>query len=163
MTLPHHFIMSLKLVYHPAEHEDPSPGRGALPPRAWNVDSDAAKLSLNADWKFRLSPNVNVSEDFAASTFDDRGFDTLPVPSHWVLHGDGKYGAPAYQNIKYPWPVDPPHVPSENPTGDYRYTFDLPNSWPSSGSVCINKTTLTAECSSLRWRRVLVQSLGQRC
>ncbi|HZA84144.1 MAG TPA: glycoside hydrolase family 2 TIM barrel-domain containing protein, partial [Actinomycetes bacterium] len=47
----------------------------------------------------------------------------LPVPSHWQLHG---YGAPAYTNVAYPFPVDPPHVPAENPTGDYRVRFRLP-------------------------------------
>ena len=26
----------------------------------------------------------------------------------------------------YPFPVDPPHVPDENPTGEYRRDFDLP-------------------------------------
>ena len=27
---------------------------------------------------------------------------------------------PAYTNVVYPFPVDPPHVPDENPTGDHR-------------------------------------------
>ncbi|MEV0412954.1 sugar-binding domain-containing protein [Streptomyces sp. NPDC050448] len=45
------------------------------------------------------------------------------VPSHWQLHG---YGRPIYVNIAYPIPVDPPFVPDENETGDYRRTFDLP-------------------------------------
>jgi beta-galactosidase len=48
------------------------------------------------------------------------------VPSHWQLHG---YGAPAYTNVLYPFPVEPPEVPDENPTGDYRRTFTLPDSW----------------------------------
>ena len=39
------------------------------------------------------------------------------MPSHWQLHG---YGSPAYTNVVYPFPVEPPHVPDENPTGDYR-------------------------------------------
>ena len=49
------------------------------------------------------------------------------MPSHWQLHG---YGAPAYTNVRYPFPVDPPYVPDENPTGDYRCRFDVPASWP---------------------------------
>ena len=43
------------------------------------------------------------------SHFDDAGWDRLPVPSHWQLHG---YGAPAYTNVVYPFPLDPPHVPT---------------------------------------------------
>ena len=48
------------------------------------------------------------------------------MPSHWQLHG---YGAPAYTNVRYPFPVDPPFVPDENPTGDYRRAFELPADW----------------------------------
>lgn len=73
-----------------------------------------------------------MPEDFA-SDIDDAKWETMPVPSHWVLHGHGK---PAYQNVQYPFPVDPPFVPDENPTGDYRLTFDMPKDWKlKSGSV----------------------------
>ena len=48
------------------------------------------------------------------------------MPSHWVLTGDGRYGQPIYTNVQYPFPTDPPHVPDDNPTGDYRRTFEHP-------------------------------------
>jgi beta-galactosidase len=48
------------------------------------------------------------------------------VPSHWQLHG---HGAPAYTNVLYPFPVEPPNVPDENPTGDYRRIFTFPAEW----------------------------------
>ena len=98
---------------------------GALPPRAW-PDSDAPSLDLSGAWRFRLSPRADGDPGFADPGFDDRGWDLLPVPSHWQLHG---YGAPAYTNVAYPFPVDPPHVPSDNPTGDYRVAFRLPPGW----------------------------------
>ena len=41
------------------------------------------------------------------------------------MHG---FGRPAYTNQKYPFPVDPPYVPDENPTGDHRLVFWLPES-----------------------------------
>lgn len=117
----------MNIIYHPAEYEDPRPGRGSLPPRAWNVHSDSQRLSLNGHWRFHHSPIANIPDTFAKSTeFDDSGWGDLPVPSHWVLHG---YGAPIYTNVKFPFPVDPPLVPSENPTGDYRYEFELPDDW----------------------------------
>jgi beta-galactosidase len=130
----------MNVKYHPAEFEDPRPGRGSLPPRAWNVHSDSDQLSLNGRWRFHFSPTAVVPEDFAVTAdYDDSGWDQLPVPSHWVLNG---YGAPAYQNIQFPFPVDPPFVPSENPTGDYRYGFDLPTGWSSgNGSVSLPPTT----------------------
>lgn len=117
----------MDIIYHPAEHEDPAPGRGSLPPRAWQ-HSDAAQLSLNAPYRFRFSRTAVVDDGdaFSKPDFNDTKWDTIPVPSHWVLHG---YGAPAYQNIKFPFPLNPPLVPTENPTGDYRFAFDLPKDW----------------------------------
>ncbi|WP_425568785.1 glycoside hydrolase family 2 TIM barrel-domain containing protein [Nonomuraea antimicrobica] len=102
-----------------------TPGSGRLEPRA-ALRSDAPALDLNGTWRFRLSPTANVPDDFARPGYDDSGWAGLPVPSHWNLHG---HGAPAYTNVSYPIPVDPPHVPDDNPTGDYRRVFDLPEGW----------------------------------
>ncbi|MEU8892321.1 glycoside hydrolase family 2 TIM barrel-domain containing protein [Streptomyces sp. NPDC048442] len=130
--------------------EDPGPGTGALPPRAWYATSDATRLSLNGSWRFRLSETADAHDDsFAAPGHDTTGTDTtgsdttgtdttgtdttdwdrIEVPGHWVLQGDGAFGAPAYTNVTYPFPVDPPHLPTANPTGDHLRTFDLPDDW----------------------------------
>ncbi|HTF50098.1 MAG TPA: glycoside hydrolase family 2 TIM barrel-domain containing protein [Pseudonocardia sp.] len=106
--------------------EDPSPGYGALPPRA-AFTSDARSLCLSGDWRFRLSPNPESAPDgIERDGFDDADWSELPVPSNWQLHG---HGAPAYTNMRYPFPVEPPFVPSENPTGDYRLRFSLGRDW----------------------------------
>lgn len=44
------------------------------------------------------------------------------VPMNWECQG---YGMPQYTNFEYPFPVDPPYVPEDNPTGCYRLTFEL--------------------------------------
>ena len=107
-----------------AEWEEIKPGQNVLAPRAWNPLSTCAHLSLNGEWRFRFSENVPETEDFAQpGGISDLEWDGLAVPSTWVLNG---YGAPAYQNLTYPFPVDPPRVPKKNPTGDYRLQFDLP-------------------------------------
>jgi beta-galactosidase len=103
--------------FHPADR--------VLAPRAW-YRSSARELSLNGDWKFRLSGTAAVEPDLAVEDLDDSRWDTIPVPSHWQLNG---FGSPAYTNIRYPFPVDPPHVPDANPTGDYRRTFEVPAEW----------------------------------
>lgn len=116
---------------------DVTPGRGALrPARSW-LHSDAPSLSLNGPWRFRLSPTASGPEDFAADGFDDHGWDSIPVPSHWVLEGDGAYGRPIYTNIQFPFPIDPPYVPDDNPTGDYRRHFDLPADWSDAERVLL--------------------------
>jgi beta-galactosidase len=102
-------------------YEDFSPGSAnRLAPRSW-LRSSAPTLSLGGDWKFRLWPHADAPIE------DPADWDTLPVPSHWVLHGEGRYGRPIYTNVKYPFPVDPPHVPDENPTGDHFRTFTRPD------------------------------------
>ena len=127
-----------------AEHylNDVGPGRGSRrPARSW-LHSDAPTISLDGDWRFRLlagvpgtlgAPEVlpagESPDAFAEPAFDDSAWDTLPVPSHWVLHGDGRYGAPQYTNVQLPFPQDPPFVPDENPTGDHRRTFEVPAAW----------------------------------
>jgi beta-galactosidase len=111
--------------------EERSPGEGMRAARAW-LRSDAPKLALNGDWAFRLSPRADGPADFVDLDYDDAGWDRLPVPSHWQLHG---YGAPAYTNVRYPFPVDPPFVPDENPTGDYRCGFVVPADWAGGAAV----------------------------
>jgi beta-galactosidase len=106
------------------EHYHPT--AGARPPRAW-FRSDAPTLDLSGEWKFRWSPQAGAGLEFTRPGFDDTDWAVLPVPSHWQLHG---YGAPAYTNVRYPFPVRPPHVPGENPTGDYRVRFRVPSGWP---------------------------------
>ena len=45
----------------------------------------------------------------------------MEIPSHWMLKG---FDIPIYTNVKYPFPVVPPFVPQENPTGIYTCTLD---------------------------------------
>ncbi|MDT9698935.1 glycoside hydrolase family 2 TIM barrel-domain containing protein [Streptomyces sp. P17] len=108
--------------------EDVAPGRGVLPPRAWYASSDAMSLSLNGSWRFRLSATADAEDDsFAAEGYDAGDWASVTVPGHWVLQG---HGAPIYTNHLYPFPVDPPYVPTDNPTGDHLRVFDLPEDWP---------------------------------
>lgn len=119
---------------HYVESLSPGGGRALLPPRAWYAASDAARLSLNGRWHFRLAATADAHDDaFAAPGYDTGGWDEVRVPGHWVLQGDGAFGGPIYTNHLYPFPVDPPRVPTENPTGDHLRVFDLPNDWPPAG------------------------------
>ncbi len=120
----------------PSYIDDVAPGNGARAiPRPW-LDTDAPQLSLNGNWRFRWSASpLGLDESFAEPGFDDSGWDVLPVPSHWVLPGEGSartatstpYGSPIYTNVQYPFPLDPPFVPDDNPTGDHRRSFTVPD------------------------------------
>lgn len=83
--------------------------------------------SLDGDWQFHYAPNpVSLPAGFAEPDYDASGWNRLPVPSCWQMYG---YGKPNYTNVRYPIPLDPPHVPQENPVGIYRRNFNLPEGW----------------------------------
>ncbi len=82
---------------------------------------------LNGGWRFYYAPDpMAVPPGFEQETYNDEGWDHLEVPSNWQMQG---YGKPNYTNVRYPYPVDPPFVPLENPVGLYRRAFDVPSSW----------------------------------
>ncbi|WP_405951378.1 DUF4981 domain-containing protein [Streptomyces prunicolor] len=115
--------------------EDVSPGSGALPPRARYASPDTKSLSLNGSWRLRVSATADAEDDsFAEEDYDAGDWAEVTVPGHWVLQG---HGSPIYTNHLYPFPVDPPRVPTENPTGDHLRTFALPSEWPSDGGAVL--------------------------
>ena len=104
------------------------------------MDSPWALL-LNGEWKIHWSPTVEEHEasakDFFSPSFNDAGWDTIPVPSNVELHG---YGTPIYTNIRYPFVKNPPSVTDEppadwtvykerSPVSAYRRTFTIPDGW----------------------------------
>lgn len=106
--------------------EERVPDPRTLAPRAW-LRSDAPRVGLDGAWRFHLAPTVaQAPDEFWRSDFDDSTWTDIPVPSHWQLQGHGR---PAYTNTNYPFPVDPPRVPTENPTASYRRTVDVPEDW----------------------------------
>lgn len=83
--------------------------------------------SLSGFWKFFLAPcPTSVPVNFFDNAFEDTSWDTLPVPSNWQMHG---FDCPIYTNVVYPFPLNPPHVPEDNPTGCYRKFFSIPKEW----------------------------------
>ncbi|MBC7320768.1 DUF4981 domain-containing protein [bacterium] len=103
--------------------------RNRLPARAYFIPYPywENSLSLNGDWKFLyVDSPLRLPDNFWNINFDSSSWDTIPVPSNWQLLG---YGRPHYTSSMYPFPVDPPHVPSENPTGCYKRKFYIPSNW----------------------------------
>lgn len=111
------------------------PGSGRrVQPRS-HVSTTAQTLDLSGTWRFAFSAAPDLAPQGAQATqFDDSDWDTIPVPSHWVLQGRKDWGQPIYTNTSYPIPVEPPFVPDENPTGDYRVRFTLDESFLADGA-----------------------------
>jgi len=106
------------------------PGRGGLAPVA-TLATDAPVLSLDGLWRFAYFERWDlVPAGVEATDFDDSGWGSIAVPSSFTMpvHDatvGGPHGSPAYTNVKYPFPVDPPHVPTENPAGVHRTRVQL--------------------------------------
>ena len=80
---------------------------------------------LDGRWQFKMFSCPEEVPDPDRDWTEDNS-DEMPVPYHWQLAG---YGRPHYTNVQYPFPVEPPKVPAQNPTGVYRRSFHLPESW----------------------------------
>jgi beta-galactosidase len=105
-----------------------SPLNGFLTQEDAKHNANAQKQSLNGEWDFRLYPQPEaVTEDLLSEVLSDAlpeaaNWQSITVPSNWQMQGFDK---PIYCNVKYPFPVNPPEVPSDNPTGCYRKTFTV--------------------------------------
>ncbi|KAK3897757.1 glycoside hydrolase, partial [Staphylotrichum tortipilum] len=97
--------------------------RNTLPPRSYHIPDTA--LNLNGSWDFHYASSPLKAPDPSAST-PSEPWPKIEVPGHWQLQG---HGIPHYTNVQYPIPVCPPYTPSENPTGTYVRTFQVPSSW----------------------------------
>ncbi|WP_411197999.1 sugar-binding domain-containing protein, partial [Vibrio sp. EA2] len=86
-------------------------------------DIHAQRHSLNGQWKFKLfEAPEQVDGEFIEAHFNDTHWDEITVPSNWQMQG---YDKPIYANVKYPFEVNPPFVPADNPTGCYRTTISV--------------------------------------
>ncbi len=88
-----------------------------LPQRSYYIPGGAAEYTLlNGEWNFKYY-DCDYKEEK-----DIKSWDKIPVPSCWQLFG---YEDPNYTNVFYPYPVDAPFVPDENPMGVYMRKFDI--------------------------------------
>ena len=95
-------------------------------------ENSANFMTLNGTWKFNWVKDADSRPtDFWKIGFNDKGWNNIPVPGVWELHG---YGDPIYVNIGYAWrnqfENNPPYVPNEeNHVGSYRREITVPASW----------------------------------
>lgn len=87
--------------------------------------SQERRHSLNGTWKFNFAKNPDSRPvSFFETDYDVSGWSDIQVPGSWELQG---FDAPIYTDTRYPFPPDPPHVPTDyNPVGSYITTFTIP-------------------------------------
>ena len=120
------------IPYADAEEMQADPAYAA----PWNRTESSRCLLLNGNWKFHWAKQPSERPvGFYKTSYDVSGWDEIPVPSNWEMHG---YGTPVYTNIQYPFRNRPPFIASEpwytaakepNAVGSYRRDFVLPADW----------------------------------
>lgn len=122
MIVPRHYE-NLKVL-----HENTMPNRSYYIPASVRFEdvitareqSDRFQL-LSGNWRFRYFDSIyDVKDAFYEEGYDTRDFVEIPVPSCWQNYGYDKH---QYTNTRYPFPLDPPYVPQENPCGAYVHRF----------------------------------------
>ena len=89
-------------------------------------------FSMEGKWKFNFVKNhQDAPQGFYALKYDDSKWVDFPVPGLFEIEG---YGDKIYKNVGYSWNTtfknDPPYIgETNNYTGSYRKTFELPASW----------------------------------
>jgi beta-galactosidase len=89
-------------------------------------------LSMEGKWKFNFVKNhQDAPQGFYALKYDDSKWVDFPVPGLFEMEG---YGDKIYKNMGYAWCTtfknDPPYIgETNNYTGSYRRTFELPANW----------------------------------
>ena len=89
-------------------------------------------LSMEGMWKFNFVKNhQDAPAGFYGLKYDDSKWVDFPVPGLFELNG---YGDKIYKNMGYAWSTtfknNPPYIgETNNYTGSYRKTFELPANW----------------------------------
>ena len=89
-------------------------------------------LSMEGKWRFNFVKDHNLApKDFFSLKFDDSKWVDFPVPGLFEIEG---YGDKIYRNVGYSWCTtfdsNPPYIgETNNYTGSYRRTFELPADW----------------------------------
>ncbi|MDR2202138.1 MAG: hypothetical protein LBP26_05180 [Clostridiales bacterium] len=91
---------------------------GVLAPRAYYVP-EGAKTPLNGEWAFRAYESAaGIGDGFLSGRPDGK----ITVPSCVQYYGHDYF---QYTNVKYPFPYDPPRVPTKNPAFLYVKDFTV--------------------------------------
>lgn len=90
-------------------------------------------MSLNGNWKFLYLEAPEFSPmDFFKKEYQTGDWDEIQVPSCWQLQG---YDKMHYTDVLYLFPINPPFVPTNNPTGIYKKKIFITEEWNTQDTI----------------------------
>ena len=123
--------------------------KGTLAPRAYFIPYHSAAaaardlrdashhfVSLCGEWDFCFYPSARELPDITLSSYPEAA-DKIEVPRSWQTMLGRGYDTPNYTNVTYPFPLDPPNIPENNPCGVYARSFYVHPAMLQK-TVCIN-------------------------
>ena len=91
--------------------------------------------TLTGAWDFKFYESVTeLPETLAEVVFSEK----MDVPANWQHTPHRSYDTIQYTNIEYPFPLDPPNVPTKNPCAVYSRAFTLGESDIKDKDVMLN-------------------------
>ena len=105
-----------------------------LPPRSFFLTASSAEKAvrrefdraecLSGNWDFCYLEETPLDESAFVARRDRLSWQSIRVPRSFQFAG---FGPMLYTDEAYPFTLDPPFVPSRNPTGVYRRLFSVPD------------------------------------
>ena len=92
----------------------------------------ASRINLNGEWRFLYLEAPELSPEGFMNKGTETDWDMIDVPSVWQLRG---YDRMHYTDVLYLFPINPPFVPSENPTGIYKKTVHINREWVQNDTI----------------------------
>lgn len=90
-------------------------------------------ISLNGMWSFYYAQSPpEIPKGCIDKNYCIESWDKIRVPSNWQLEG---YDSMHYTDSHYPFPIDPPNVPTQNPTGIYKRKFVVSKDWGKGNTI----------------------------
>lgn len=88
-------------------------------------------MLLSGQWTFNFFANpLLVPDEFYREPMNSWG--KITVPNMWQMEGHGNL---QYTDEGFPFPIDVPFVPTDNPTGAYQRTFTLSEGWENKQTI----------------------------
>ena len=107
--------------------------QNTMPPRAHYIPYQTLESALEfCPQKSNYRKSLNGTWNFTYYEYDSLEgtgggiCSKIEVPGCWQTQG---FDTPWYTNVNYPFPVDPPFVPDDNPMGVYSLNFEIPQEW----------------------------------